>query len=87
MCLIGSNCRRSIKSKIKGFQDVDFYIFCNFFFAGSVLLAYMLATEAVPWGGVAIITFFIGLFFIMVSPAMLITPERAIELRGREIKS
>lgn len=50
-------------------------------------MAYMLATEAVPWGGVAIITFFIGLFFIMVSPAMLITPERAIELRGREIKS
>ncbi|EPD51314.1 hypothetical protein MHH33_15505 [Paenisporosarcina sp. FSL H8-0542] len=64
-----------------------FTYFAIFFFSGSVLLAYMLATEAVPWVGLAIITFFIGLFFIMVSPAMLITPERAIELRDREIKS
>ncbi|WP_269927236.1 hypothetical protein [Paenisporosarcina quisquiliarum] len=43
----------------------------------------MLATEAAPWVTVAILTFFIGLFLVMVSPATLITLERAIELRNR----
>ena len=73
-----------LNPRLKGFKIMMYTYFGIIFFAGSVLWAYMLATEAAPWVTLAIITFFIGLFFVMVSPAMLITPERAIELRNRK---
>ena len=73
-----------LNSKLKGFKIMIYTYFGIVFFAGSVLWGYMLTTEAAPWITVAILTFFIGLFFVMVSPAMLITPERAIELRDRK---
>lgn len=73
-----------LNPRLKGFKIMIYTYFGIVFFAGSVIWAYMLATEAAPWVTVAILTFFIGLFFVMVSPAMLITPERAIELRDRE---
>ena len=75
-----------LNPRLKGFKIMIYTYVGIVFFAGSIIWAYMLATEAAPWVTVAILTFFIGLFFIMVSPAMLITPERAIELRDREVK-
>jgi len=48
---------------------------------GGILWAYMLATATGPFTPVAIILFFIGFFFIMISPAMLSTPERVRELQ------
>ncbi|MGB3262266.1 hypothetical protein [Paenisporosarcina sp.] len=72
-----------LNPKLKGFKIMIYTYFGIVFFAGSILWAYLLATEVAPWVTVAILTFFIGLFFVMVSPAMLITPERAIELRNR----
>jgi len=68
----------------KGFKVLLYTYFGIVFFAGSVIWGYMLATDAAPWIPVAIILFFLGLFLVMVSPAMLITPERAIQLRERE---
>jgi len=73
-----------LNPRLKGFKIMIYTYSGIVFFAGSVLWAYMLATEGAPWVIVAIIAFFIGLLFVMVSPAMLITPERAIELRDRK---
>ncbi|WP_404427584.1 hypothetical protein LG296_04950 [Ureibacillus chungkukjangi] len=50
------------------------------FITGSTLWAYMLATQTGPFMPVAIMLFFIGIFLMMVSPAMLSTPKRVREL-------
>ncbi len=65
-----------------GFKLVVFSFFSIVFVAGSSLWGYMLATDAAPVNGVAIILFFLGLFTLMVAPSMLVTPERAEELKA-----
>ena len=52
------------------------------FVAGSSIWGYMLATDSAPVIEMGIITFFLGLFFLMVAPSMLVTPERAEELKA-----
>lgn len=72
-----------LNSKLKGFS-IMMYSYLGFvFFSAVLLLVYMYLVEARHWIPTAIVTFFIGIFFIMVSPAMLIRPERAIELQNR----
>lgn len=44
---------------------------------GGTLLSYMLATQFSDWEIVAVLFYLFGLFFFMVAPAMLITPEQA----------
>lgn len=43
---------------------------------GGILWAYMLGTASAPFTPVAIILFFIGIFFLMISPAMLSTSKQ-----------
>jgi hypothetical protein len=64
----------------KGFKLLVFSFFAIVFVAGSSIWGYMLASDAAPVNGVAIILFFLGLFLLMVAPSMLVTPERADEL-------
>jgi len=66
----------------KGFKLLVFSFFSIVFVAGSSIWGYMLATDAAPVNGVAIIVFFLGLFLLMVAPSMLVTPERAEELKS-----
>ena len=49
-------------------------------FIGTLFWFFLFVTNTPSWIGIAVIFFFIGVFFLMVSPAMLITPERAKEL-------
>lgn len=74
--------RSLLNPRLKGFSLIMYSYLGVVFFAGSVLWAYMLVTTPPSWIVVAIFLFFLGLFFIMISPAMLITPERAIELQN-----
>jgi len=69
----------------KGFKVLLYTYIGIVLFSGSVLLSYMRFSQAAPWVSLAIVLFFLGLFLVMVSPAMLVTPERAIELRKREL--
>lgn len=64
----------------KGFKLVVSIFFSIVFITGSSIWGFMLATDAAPVNEVAIILFFIGLFLLMLAPAMLVTPERAEEL-------
>lgn len=64
----------------KGFKLLLSTFFFIVFVSGSSIWGYMSATDAAPVNGVAIIMFFLGLFFLMVAPAMLVTPGRAEEL-------
>jgi hypothetical protein len=66
----------------KGFKLLVFSFFSIVFVAGSSIWGYMLAQDAAPVNGVAIIMFFLGLFLLMVAPSMLVTPERAEELKA-----
>ncbi|MEO4054209.1 hypothetical protein [Solibacillus sp. CAU 1738] len=47
---------------------------------GGVIWAYMLAVEPKSWIPVGIILYFIALFFVMIAPAMLATPEQVEKL-------
>lgn len=71
-----------LNPRLKGFSLMMYSYLGVVFFAGSVLWAYMLVADPPSWVIVASFLFFLGLFFIMISPAMLITPERAIELQN-----
>ena len=62
------------------FKKVVFSYCGVIFILGSILWAYMLATQTGPFTPVAIMLFFIGIFLIMISPAMLSTPKRVREL-------
>jgi len=66
----------------KGFKLLVFSFFAIVFVAGSSIWGYMLASDAAPVNEVAIIMFFLGLFLLMVAPSMLVTPERAEELKA-----
>ena len=66
----------------KGFKLLIFSFFAIVFVAGSSIWGYMLASDAAPVHEVAIIMFFLGLFLLMVAPSMLVTPERAEELKS-----
>ena len=66
----------------KGFKLLVFSFFAIVFVAGSSIWGYMLASDAAPVNEVAIIMFFLGLFLLMVAPSMLVTPERAEELKS-----
>lgn len=68
----------------KGFKILLYTYFGIVFFSGSVLWGFMLTTDTAEWIVLAILLFFLGLIFVMISPAMLVTPERAIELRESE---
>ena len=64
-----------------GFKLVVITFFVIVFVTGSSIWGYILATDAAPFFGAAVLLFFLGLFLIMVAPAMLVTPERAEELK------
>lgn len=66
----------------KGFKLLIFSFFAIVFVAGSSIWGYMLVSDAAPVNEVAIIMFFLGLFLLMVATSMLVTPERAEELKG-----
>jgi len=66
----------------KGFKLLVFSFFAIVFVAGSSIWGYMLASDAAPVNEVAVIMFFLGLFLLMVAPSMLVTPERAEELKA-----
>ncbi len=66
----------------KGFKLLVFSFFAIVFVAGSSIWGYMLASDAAPVNEVAVILFFMGLFLLMVAPSMLVTPERAEELKA-----
>ena len=66
----------------KGFKLLVSSFFAIIFVAGSSIWGFMLASDAAPVNGVAIILFFMGLFLLMVTPSMLVTPERAEEMKS-----
>jgi len=68
-----------------GFKTVMMLYAIMILVVGGALWGFMLASDAAPMMGLAIILFLIGLFFIMISPAMLVKPMRAREFEiGRK---
>ncbi|MFX3673023.1 MAG: hypothetical protein ACE3JQ_01065 [Paenisporosarcina sp.] len=67
----------------KGFKLIMYTSFSILFITGSSIWGYMLAFDSAPINVVAGILFFLGLFMILVAPAMLVTPKRAQEFKGQ----
>ena len=69
-----------INPRKKGFKLVIFAFFSILLLAGSSVWAFMLGSDAAPVNGLAVFFFLMGIFFLTLAPAMLVTPERAEEL-------
>lgn len=67
----------------KAFKLVVFTFFVIVFVTGRSIWGYILATDAAPFIGAAILLFFLGLFLLMIAPSMLVTPERAEEMKAK----
>ncbi|RTQ94048.1 hypothetical protein [Lysinibacillus telephonicus] len=62
------------------FKNLLFIYIGIILFIGGIMWAYIIAFDAGPFIGVAIIFYFIGLLMMMIAPAMLSTPERVKQL-------
>lgn len=69
-----------INPRKKGVKLVISAFFSILLLAGSSVWAFMLGSDAAPVNGLAAFFFLMGIFFLTLAPAMLVTPEHAEEL-------